>query len=216
MTPHGPRPDISVIIPTHNRPASLLRLLHALREGTFPASRFEAVVVADGCTDDTATVARNVPFPFPVEVLEQNPGRGAGAARNLGATHANGELLVFLDDDVEPLPTLLAEHHRAHAEAGVAAVAIGPPFPVRTPESDLDTIGAGPGGRVSSQDEHPGTPLQFRGGLQRRSLDTGGVVSRRRRFRRHIQLSRGFRAGPAVDQEGDSGAPRAGRRGLAS
>ncbi|HSE45975.1 MAG TPA: glycosyltransferase family 2 protein, partial [Gemmatimonadales bacterium] len=142
MTPQGPRPDISVIIPTHNRPASLLRLLHALREGSFPATRFEVVVVADGCTDDTATIVRHIPFPFPVEVLEQNPGRGAGAARNLGATHASGELLVFLDDDIEPLPTLLAEHHRAHDEAGDSAVAIGPPLPVRAPDSNLGTIEA--------------------------------------------------------------------------
>ena len=142
MTPHGSRPDISVIIPTHNRPASLLRLLHALQGGSFPARRFEVVVIADGCTDDTAAVVRTVPWSFALQVLEQDPGRGAGPARNLGASHANGDLLVFLDDDIEPLPALLAEHHRAHAEAGVPAVVIGPPLPVRTPDSNFDTIGA--------------------------------------------------------------------------
>jgi glycosyltransferase involved in cell wall biosynthesis/peptidoglycan/xylan/chitin deacetylase (PgdA/CDA1 family)/SAM-dependent methyltransferase len=142
MTPHGSRPDISVIIPTHNRPASLLRLLHALQDGSFPASRFEVVVIADGCTDDTAVVVRTVPWPFSLQVLEQNPGRGAGPARNLGVSHASGDLLVFVDDDIEPLPTFLAEHHRTHAEAGVPAVAIGPALPVRTPDSNLDTIEA--------------------------------------------------------------------------
>ena len=142
MTPGGPRPDISVVIPTHNRPASLLRLLHALQDGSFPTSRFEVVVIADGCTDDTAAVVRTMSWQFPLRVVEQNPGRGAGPARNLGATQANGDLLVFLDDDIEPLPALLAEHHRAHADAGVPALVIGPPLPVRTPDSNLDTIGA--------------------------------------------------------------------------
>ena len=81
MTPHGSRPDISVVIPTHNRPASLLRLLHALQDGSFPASRFEVVVIADGCTDDTAAVLRTLSWPFSLQVLEQDPGRGAGPAR---------------------------------------------------------------------------------------------------------------------------------------
>jgi len=142
MTPRGPRPDISVIIPTHNRPASLLRLLHALQNGFFPASRFEVLVIADGCTDDTAAVVRTVPWRFPLRVVEQNPGRGPGAARNLGATEASGDLLVFLDDDIEPLLTLLAAHHRTHAVAGVPALVMGPPLPVRTPHSDLGTIAA--------------------------------------------------------------------------
>lgn len=135
-------PDLSVVTPTHNRPASLLRLLRGLRDGSFPPERFEVVVVADGCSDDTVTVARAEPLPFAVRVLEQTPGRGAATARNLGAAHAAGRLLVFLDDDIEPGPALLAEHHRAHAGVGEPAVAIGPPLPVRPAEADLDTIAA--------------------------------------------------------------------------
>ena len=162
MTPHGSRPDISVVIPTHNRPASLLRLLHALQDGSFPASRFEVVVIADGCTDDTAAVLRTLSWPFSLQVLEQDPGRGAGPARNLGARHASGDLLVFLDDDIEPLPALLAEHHRVHEDAGVPAVAIGPAVPVRTPDSNLDTIGAWAWweGQLASM-ERPGHRFSF-------------------------------------------------------
>ncbi len=135
-------PEISVVTPTHNRSASLLRLLRALRGGSFPLDRFEVVVVADGCSDDTVAVARAEPLPFSVRVLEQTPGRGAATARNLGAAHAIGRLLVFLDDDIEPGPALLAEHYRAHTEAGEPAVAIGPPLPVRPADADLDTIAA--------------------------------------------------------------------------
>jgi GT2 family glycosyltransferase len=79
-------------------------------------------------------------LPFTVTVLEQNPGRGAAAARNLGVTHARGELLLFLDDDIEPLPDLLAEHAAEHERAGPDAVVIGPPLPVRRPDMDFHAL----------------------------------------------------------------------------
>lgn len=136
------RPEVSVVVPTHNRPASLLRLLHALRDGGFASHRFEVVIVADGCSDNTADLVRFEPLPFPVRVLEQNPGRGAAASRNLGASNARGDLLVFLDDDIEPGHALLAEHHAAHAGSGGPAVVIGPPLPLRPAGADLGTIAA--------------------------------------------------------------------------
>ena len=44
---------VSVIIPTHNRSASLRRTLDALRRQTYSLEQVEVVVVADGCIDDT-------------------------------------------------------------------------------------------------------------------------------------------------------------------
>jgi glycosyltransferase involved in cell wall biosynthesis len=120
----------------------LLRLLRALRDGTFPTSDFEAVIVADGCNDDTIVRARAEPLPFAVRVLEQNPGRGAAAARNLGATVATGKLLVFLDDDVEPFPALLAEHWRVYHHAKTPTATVGPPRPVRLTNGGLQEIAA--------------------------------------------------------------------------
>lgn len=133
---------VSVVTPTHNRPHSLLRLLRALRDGTFPSANFEAVVVADGCHDDTVARARAEPLPFSLTVLEQNPGRGAAAARNLGAGHARGELIVFLDDDIEPEAELLAAHWREYEKATEPTVVIGPPLPVRAKYPGLHAIAA--------------------------------------------------------------------------
>lgn len=142
MTGQDGRVRISVVTPTHNRPESLLRLLRALRDGTFPTSDVEAVIVADGCSDDSAARARAEPLPFAVRVLEQTPGRGAAAARNLGASVATGELVVFLDDDMEPFPALLAEHWREYQWAKVPTVTVGPPLPVRLPNAGLHAIAA--------------------------------------------------------------------------
>lgn len=104
---------ISVIIPTHNRSASLRRTLGALCRQSFPASQFEVHVVADGCTDGTVEMLRSYGAPFALHVAEQ-PGKGQAAARNLGASLAQSPLLLFLDDDVEPVPDLVAEHVLAH------------------------------------------------------------------------------------------------------
>ena len=143
-------PRITVIIPTHNRRESLLRLLNGLNAQN-AAGSVDVIVVADGCTDDTvATLARST-FRFPVQVFEQMPGRGAAAARDLGADRATGDTLLFIDDDIEPLPELLPTHERLHEEAaavwrsgGLAAelVVIGAPVPVRSAGFGFQRIAA--------------------------------------------------------------------------
>ncbi len=117
-------PDLSVIIPTRNRARSLLRTLEALARQRYPADRFEVIVVANECSDDTCDVVRRFPAPFALHLNEQHAA-GISRARNSGATMARGRVLVFLDDDLEPLPTALHAHAIAHA-AGDALVAIGP------------------------------------------------------------------------------------------
>src|SRR5262245_3912525 len=83
---------ISVIIPAHNEEAYLAGTLAALRRQSHPA--YEIIVVANGCTDHTAEVARGG-----CDQLITLSQRGLSAARNSGARRAQGELLVFLDAD---------------------------------------------------------------------------------------------------------------------
>lgn len=122
-------PRLSVVVPTFNRRASLLRLLTALAEQTLPAEQFEVVVVDDGSTDGTGALLRDLTTPYVLRVFEQ-PNGGPSLARNRGVTSARGELIVFLDDDVEPLPDALAEHVAAH-QAGPGLVVVGPMSPPR-------------------------------------------------------------------------------------
>lgn len=99
-------PTISVIIPTYNRKASLLRTLDSLRQQTFPMDRFEVIVVDDGSTDNTLTISSQS-FPFAVRLVRQR-NQGATAARNCGASISESDLLVFMDDDVTVSPATLA------------------------------------------------------------------------------------------------------------
>jgi len=120
-------PTVSVIIPTHNRSASLRRTLDALCVQTCPLQQVEVIVVANGCTDGTAETLRHYQAPFALHAIEQ-PGRGPAAARNHGAAQAKGRLLIFLDDDIEPVPVLVEAHLRAHADRpGRVVVGYVPP-----------------------------------------------------------------------------------------
>jgi len=106
-------PIISVVIPTHNRQTSLKRLLDALQTQSYSPELLEVIVVADGCKDGTIEMLQEYEAPFTLRFIEQ-PGQGAATARNQGATHATGTLLLFLDDDIEPLPYLVEAHVYRH------------------------------------------------------------------------------------------------------
>jgi len=110
----GPVPRISVIVPTYQRGPVVTALVAALcRQREAPP--FELIVVIDGSTDDTATRLAALATPFPMRVLYQ-ANAGLANARNRGAAVATGEILLFLDDDMEPDQDLLAEHHRSHED----------------------------------------------------------------------------------------------------
>src|SRR4051794_7990499 len=87
--------SFSVIVPTYNRADQLDELLAALAEQRWYA--FEIVVVDDGSTDDTRTLLRDRECDGVRWATQANS--GPWAARNLGASLARGEWLVFLDDD---------------------------------------------------------------------------------------------------------------------
>lgn len=122
--PESPR--LTLVVATHNRRDSLLRMLRSLRV-ELEAVDAEVVVVADGCTDGTAAALRELAGDLPLTVLEQAQA-GPGSARNSGVRQARGDLVLFVDDDVVAVPGLLREHLAAHS-GGRALAVIGPMLP---------------------------------------------------------------------------------------
>lgn len=96
---------VSVIIPTYNEEKVIADCLKSLGEQSYKP--LEIIVVDDGSKDKTLKIVSSFHFPkgnetFPVlssKILRQNH-KGPGPARNLGAKHAKGEILVFVDADM--------------------------------------------------------------------------------------------------------------------
>jgi len=86
--------EVSVIIAVHDAAGMLERCLDALSRST--VRPLESIVVDDGSADDSKTVAER--FGARVIVLDQC--QGPARARNVGARHAHGDLILFLDADV--------------------------------------------------------------------------------------------------------------------
>lgn len=84
--------QISVVIPTRDRPAALRRCLAAIGGG------HELVVVDDGSRDREAVDAAATPLGARVV---RTAGVGPAAARNVGARAAGGDVVCFIDDDCE-------------------------------------------------------------------------------------------------------------------
>lgn len=116
----NPSTVLSIIVPTHNRSAMLMRSLAALSRQSWPATELEVVVVADACHDDTAEMVTTYSKQAPYRLrLLSHCARSAAATRNLGATNAQGRVLLFLDDDVVAQPELVRAHMEAQHQEGV-------------------------------------------------------------------------------------------------
>ncbi|MCS6806052.1 MAG: glycosyltransferase family A protein [Acidobacteriota bacterium] len=141
--------QISVIIPTHNQPAKLQETLAGLRQQTMPPANYEVIVVDDGS-------APPVVLPEKLDglrcVLLRLEGVERSAARNRGAMLAQGELLIFLDDDMRVSSDFLSAHWRAHRQ-WPEALLVGS---VRLPDEALKH----PFGRFRQRLERQGAPRQ--------------------------------------------------------
>jgi GT2 family glycosyltransferase/glycosyltransferase involved in cell wall biosynthesis len=131
-TPHSLRTErspywlglrVSVIIPTRNRRDKLATCLDALAKQSILPQEFEVVVVDDGSTDGTPEWLDGRSYPFRLRCFRQE-GQGPGAARNLGVERAEGELVLFIGDDIYAEERLLEAHLQAHARHGSPGTAI--------------------------------------------------------------------------------------------
>lgn len=90
------RPTVTVVMTVYNGAARLAAKLDNLSALDYPPGLVDIVVACDGCSDDSAAVAR-AHGGRPVTVLEFGHRRGKAACLNEAVAAARGELLLMVD-----------------------------------------------------------------------------------------------------------------------
>ena len=133
------------------------------------------IVVVDGSDDGTAASLRRLRPRFPLMVVEQ-ANAGPAAARNRGVREASGQIVVFLDDDMDADPHLLAEHDRSHHSGYDVVFGDIPHHPASRPGFLSDAMSAWSEGRSRALREQSADELTLN------DLITGQMSVRRADF----------------------------------
>ncbi len=125
----GPAPErsdwplVSIVVLNRNGVEHLRRLFTGLAERTdYP--QLEVILVDNGSSDQSLDFARSFEAPFPISILANTDNESFSDANNQGAKLAGSELLLFLNNDIEPFePGWLRELVACLEDSGGGAVA---------------------------------------------------------------------------------------------
>jgi GT2 family glycosyltransferase len=117
VLPSASTPVVSVIVIVWNRAELTLGSLRALAvQSDVP---LETIVVDNASTDETAAMLAHVDG---ATVITNAENRGFTVAANIGASHARGEFLLFLNNDAELLPGAMGRMLATARRASVGVV----------------------------------------------------------------------------------------------
>jgi glycosyltransferase involved in cell wall biosynthesis len=118
--------EVSVVVPTFNRPELLDRCLDALVDQSLAPASYEIVIADDAASETTrlqvdAWRRRCCESGPAIHYLPVRDSRGPAGARNVGWRHAQGRVLAFTDDDCIPDREWLAAGCRAMRDGMIGA-----------------------------------------------------------------------------------------------
>jgi len=139
-------PNLSVIIPTHRRPAKIASCVRSLAAQSLDPTQYELLIGLDGAdADSEEAIARAWP-DAPLDTLRVRtfPRQGYNAVRNALLMGARADVVVSLNDDVLPcetfLETHLAEQRDAEKRGRPAIVTGNSPWVRREPDRLFDRL----------------------------------------------------------------------------
>lgn len=132
----------SVIIPTYKRSELLSRCLYAVINQSMDCNQYEVIVVTDGPDRLTAetvnAISKQFNFCPSIRCVSLPHKRGPAAARNAGWKMANGELIIFTDDDCIPLFYWVEDFVRAYRQFNKKEIAFTGKIKVPVSERPTD------------------------------------------------------------------------------
>ena len=130
--PASELPIVTVLVPARNEATVAPRVLAALSRLDYPTERLSFVLIANGCTDDTAAIFRAwAAKRDDAHVIDQPNLVGKAPALNAGFQVARADIIAVVDADLQPLPNFLRELMRPFADdtVGAAAAYLAPENP---------------------------------------------------------------------------------------
>jgi len=113
---------VSVVIPTLNRADLVAKTIDRIERQTLNRELYEVIVVDNSSTDHTQQVLSQKSITYPNLRIHSQAKRGAAATRNVGIRKANGEVVLFIDDDIFAEPNLIESHLKYQSENSDAAI----------------------------------------------------------------------------------------------
>ena len=150
-----PDAGITIMMATYNGADTLGRTLDALTRIQSPVGGWKLVVIDDGSSDDSRRIVTSFMGRLPLTLIECDHG-GKNAALNAGLAAIEGDLVVFIDDDVLPEEDwLLTFRDIADREPGYAIFggAIRPEWEIEPPVWVRDVVRPGPVWGLVERDE---------------------------------------------------------------
>ncbi|MGK0219159.1 MAG: GT2 family glycosyltransferase [Planctomycetota bacterium] len=132
------KPKLSVVIVTSSNCTALGRCLASLEDQDVEPGWLELIIVNNGSEDETAHYLDQRTFAALSQIIHRQP-ISIGAARNLGAVSATGDIVLFLDDTSVAQPGLVRAHIATHTQDGATPLYVQGTYasPERNPADAL-------------------------------------------------------------------------------
>jgi cellulose synthase/poly-beta-1,6-N-acetylglucosamine synthase-like glycosyltransferase len=120
------QPTVSILVPARNEERVIERILQRMAELTYPKDKLQVIVVDDGSTDATPSIAQHYSnicrHIMAVHRNQKEGGKGKPAALNAGLKNANGEIVLCFDADYYPQKDIVEKLAQKFADPKVGAV----------------------------------------------------------------------------------------------
>lgn len=136
MQEYSNSPLVTVIIPAYNTAEFLSECIDSVLAQTY--TNLEIIIVDDGSTDETGSVARSYTTNDSRTHLISITHQGLSTARNTGIEKAAGEFLFFLDSDDTIHPHTIAALIESYNATGAELIAT--PLTRQNPRSRIETL----------------------------------------------------------------------------
>jgi len=103
----GWEPIVSIVVPAFNEAGHIGKTIESLLQVEYPRDKLDIIIVDDGSTDETLSIAEGYAQQGIRAFSKENGGKGA--ALNFGIKHARGELVATMDADSIVTPNTIRE-----------------------------------------------------------------------------------------------------------